>query len=76
VLHKCDVRNCVNPKHLFLGTNKDNVDDKVIKDRQVYNIGERHGMHILSDSQVEIIRQRYAAGDIFQRELAAEYGVS
>jgi hypothetical protein len=34
VLHTCDVRNCVNPNHLFLGTNRDNVDDKVRKGRQ------------------------------------------
>src|SRR5712692_7724477 len=31
VLHKCDVRNCVNPQHLFLGTNSDNVKDAVSK---------------------------------------------
>lgn len=33
VLHKCDVRNCINPFHLFLGTNQDNVDDKMQKGR-------------------------------------------
>jgi hypothetical protein len=37
VLHTCDVRCCVNPDHLFLGTNADNVDDKVEKDRQSKN---------------------------------------
>lgn len=33
VLHKCDVRCCVNPNHLFLGTNFDNVQDRVNKKR-------------------------------------------
>ncbi len=33
VLHRCDVRSCVNVAHLFLGTNKDNVIDRAIKSR-------------------------------------------
>ncbi len=33
VLHKCDTPSCWNPEHLFLGTNQDNVDDKMRKKR-------------------------------------------
>jgi hypothetical protein len=31
VCHRCDVRTCINPDHLFLGTQKENMQDKVAK---------------------------------------------
>lgn len=43
VLHKCDVRNCINPDHLFLGTHQDNYDDMVEKGREVKATGKAHG---------------------------------
>ena len=43
VLHRCDVPSCVNPAHLFLGTNADNVADREIKGRGNPPYGERHG---------------------------------
>lgn len=74
VLHRCDNPLCCNPAHLFAGTNDDNIADKVAKQRQPR--GETHGVAKLSSEQVAEIRQRYAQGDIFMRELAEQYGVS
>lgn len=39
VLHKCDNRPCVNPEHLFIGTQKDNMRDMIAKNRKVVATG-------------------------------------
>lgn len=73
VCHKCDIRNCVNPEHLFLGTQQDNMTDKVLKGRGAN--GERNGQSKLTKLQVDEIRRRYATGVFTQRYLAKMYGV-
>ncbi len=55
VLHKCDNKVCVNPKHLFLGSNTDNVADMVKKGRTAK--GVNNGGSKLTESQVLLIRR-------------------
>lgn len=72
VLHRCDVRCCVNPNHLFLGTHTDNMRDKVIKGRSGDNKGEKHNMVKLNAMQVLSIR----ADSRSNIAVAAELGVT
>ena len=72
VCHKCDIRNCVNPCHLFLGTPSDNARDKVEKNRHYF--GERHHGAKLTSSQVYRIKELLAAGTP-QAKIAAAFGV-
>ena len=76
VLHRCDVRRCVNPEHLFLGTAQDNSRDMVAKGRKVTNRGESHKLAKLTDGEVREIRLKYNGdrGDITR--LARAFGVS
>lgn len=72
VCHRCDVKACVNPDHLFLGTALDNMRDKVAKGRHVASSGERNGSAKLSVDKVARIREARGA----QRDIAALFGVS
>lgn len=75
VLHSCDNPRCVNPKHLFLGTQKDNSDDMREKGRAVNVKGEANGRAKLTRDQVNTIRERFANGES-KKHLAREYKVS
>jgi hypothetical protein len=74
VLHRCDVRCCVNPDHLFLGTNHDNVTDMVKKRRHLSRIrpGESHSAAKLDENKVRRIRDGAERGV----DLAEEFGVT
>lgn len=66
VLHKCDNPRCTNPRHLFLGTQSENLYDSVAKGR--YNKearashGEANGSARISEEDVREIRRLYVKG--------------
>jgi hypothetical protein len=75
VLHRCDNRPCCNPAHLFLGTNADNVADKVAKGRARTIRGEAHHSHRLRESDVHLVRKLLRNG-ISQQKIADRFGVT
>lgn len=88
VCHHCDNPPCVNPEHLFLGTNRDNTADKVSKQRQSRGEkhskailpgrkrGEAHYSHKLTEQNVLEIRKLWAESKIPLEQLAVRFGVS
>lgn len=72
VCHKCDVKLCCNPDHLFVGTATENMQDATRKSR--VRFGERHGNSKLTTDDVEAIRDAHAGG-ILQGTLARVYRV-
>lgn len=88
VLHRCDQRLCVNPKHLWIGTHADNAADRQRKGRGGRSFGGRNGMRLHPESapsgsrngqarltEENVLSMRAEVGKTHAR-LAAEYRVS
>src|SRR3990172_2559524 len=85
VLHRCDVRRCVNPEHLFLGTQAMNIADAKRKGRLCSGdafrathpprLGEENNSSKLRDSEVIAIREEMMAGKT-KSEISRKYGIS
>lgn len=74
VRHRCDNPPCVNPEHLELGTQVDNMRDMIERGRN--RKGEECSYSRLTDQKVREIRSRYIPRKVSQQALADEYGVS
>ncbi len=75
VCHTCDNRKCVNPKHLFLGSNYDNIIDRALKNRSNRPFGNKFTTRKITEDNVRAIRQMLKEG-IYQRIIAEKYGIS
>lgn len=88
VCHHCDTPSCVNPTHLFVGTQQENVQDMIRKGRMA--LGDRHGTHThpervcrgshapwakLTEAHVQEIRRRYPADGLSIARLADSMGL-
>ena len=72
VCHRCDNRACVNPAHIFLGTDADNCRDKMVKGRHRCGRGERNRHALITESDVIAIRA--ATGT--HKDIARRFGLS
>lgn len=75
-LHKCDVPSCVNPRHLYWGTQLQNSRDMISRGRRASFRGEKHGRSKLQATEVLQIRSARSRGEATLKVLAERYGVS
>lgn len=75
VCHTCDIKLCVNPDHLFLGTQAENLADMVAKGRTNGPKGERSGLAKLDTAKVLAIRKLLKQGRLTQRQIGAMFDI-
>lgn len=75
VRHSCDNARCINPDHLQLGSQADNVADMMRRGRHRALSNETHGSTVYPDELVGRIRAAHDEGGVTIRQLAALYGV-
>lgn len=75
VCHTCDVRNCINPAHLYVGTRRQNMADCTARRRHNKPHGAHHWSSKLSDNDVRAIRAASARGEL-QADIAARFSIN
>lgn len=76
VCHRCDTPGCVNPEHLFIGSNRENMQDMVAKGRHLDGrAGSGSHLAKLSLEDVRAIRDLLAQG-VKNIEIATQFSIS
>ena len=82
ICHRCDIPKCVNPRHLFIGTQRDNIQDAIKKGRVVpwgkhfgQAKGEKHGRAKLALADVQELRHLRQEGMNY-RQLGQRFGIT
>lgn len=75
ICHTCDNPACINPDHLFIGNQEDNIADMDKKGRRISLFGSDHGMAKLTEKMIPAIRQMLKRGDTCQ-DIAKLFGVT
>ena len=76
ILHKCDNPACVNPEHLWAGTQQENIRDRCLKGRSEGSKGEKNGKAKLNRKLVKEIRELYKTNEFSHTGLAEVFNVS
>ena len=76
VCHRCDNPKCANPEHLFIGTQLDNIKDRVNKKRCGDHKGVANGRAKLSEKKVQLSRHIFSNCNITKASLGKMFGVS
>ena len=74
VLHHCDIKACLNPDHLYVGTDQDNANDRVSRGRNREQRGEYNSSSKLTDDDVRWIRD--LKGKATQAVIAELFNIS
>lgn len=76
VLHSCDNKRCINPDHLRVGTQADNMRDVSERGNREWHGGDRHPRNIFRGYERALMAAQYMLGGISRGSLAKEYRVS
>lgn len=76
VCHRCDNKSCVNPDHLFLASQQENVADMMRKGRRKPTIGINSTRAKLNDCDIREIRRLWVGSGITKTEIGRRFGVT